>query len=68
MIVATTIMRKIYGDTAKVVYIGPCIANKNELLKYSGTLRPDSAITFIELRQLFEKDQNYGRKSRILGF
>ena len=57
MIVATAIMRKIYGDTAKVIYIGPCIANKNEFLKYSGTLRPNSAITFIELRQLFEKNQ-----------
>jgi iron only hydrogenase large subunit-like protein len=57
MIVATAIMHKIYGDTAKVVYIGPCIANKNELLKYSGTLRPEVAITFTELRQLFDDSQ-----------
>lgn len=57
MIVGTAMMRKIYGDDAKVVYIGPCIANKNELLKYSGALRPDSAITFIELRKLFEEHQ-----------
>jgi iron only hydrogenase large subunit-like protein len=57
MIVATAIMRKIYGETAKVVYIGPCIANKNELLKYTGTLRPDAALTFIELRQLFDARQ-----------
>jgi len=57
MIVATAIMRKIYGDASKVVYIGPCIANKNELLKYSGTLRPDAALTFIELRQLFDARQ-----------
>lgn len=57
MIVATAIMRQLYGENAKVVYIGPCIANKNEVSKYSGTLRPDAALTFIELRQLFDARQ-----------
>ncbi len=57
MIVATEIIRTLYGNDSKVVYIGPCIANKNELKKYSDTLRPDVAITFYELRNLFEKFQ-----------
>ncbi len=57
MIVATEMMHSIYGDDAKVVYIGPCIANKDELKKYSGNLRPDVAITYIELRKLFDEQQ-----------
>jgi len=57
MIVATAIVRSIYGADAKVVYIGPCIANKNEILKYSGSEKPDTAITFRELRMLFEQHE-----------
>ncbi len=57
MIIATTIMRKIYGKDVKVVYIGPCIANKNEILKYKNEQKPDIAITYDELRQIFTKNQ-----------
>jgi iron only hydrogenase large subunit-like protein len=57
MIIATAIIRALYGKETKVVYIGPCIANKNEINKYSGDLRPDTAITFDELRKMFDYHQ-----------
>jgi iron only hydrogenase large subunit-like protein len=57
MIIATALIREQYGKEVKVVYIGPCIANKNEISKYNGTFRPDAAITFGELRKLFDIHQ-----------
>jgi len=57
MIIATAIMHEIYGSEAKIVYIGPCIANKNELLKYNDNFRPDIAITYEELRIIFDNNQ-----------
>ncbi len=57
MVATAKIVRNTYGSDVKVVYIGPCIANKNEALKYSDDGKIDSVLTFVELRQLF-KEQN----------
>jgi len=55
MITTAKVMRKEYGDDIKVIYIGPCIANKEEALHYSGNAKVDSVLTFVELRELFKE-------------
>jgi len=48
MVAMTRVMRKKYGDDLSVVFIGPCVAKKAE------NSDVDAAITFIELREMFE--------------
>jgi len=48
MVAMTRVMRKKYGDDLSVVFIGPCVAKKAE------NSEVDAAITFIELREMFE--------------
>jgi len=55
MIASARVARKKYGPAIKVVYIGPCIANKNEALKYSDPALIDAVLTFVELRALFSE-------------
>ncbi|HSN50093.1 MAG TPA: [Fe-Fe] hydrogenase large subunit C-terminal domain-containing protein, partial [Bacteroidales bacterium] len=55
MIATTKAMRKKYGMGIRVVWIGPCIAAKNEVLLYDGDAKVDSVLTFTELRQLFSE-------------
>lgn len=43
------VARQIYGNEAKLVFIGPCTAKKAESELY------DEVLTFIELRKLFKK-------------
>lgn len=47
MVASTRVIRKMYGDNTKVVFIGPCIAKKGESNEI------DASITFTELRDLF---------------
>lgn len=49
MVAASKVIRRKYGTDLKVVFIGPCIAKKAENLEI------DEAITFVELRELFEQ-------------
>jgi PAS domain-containing protein len=49
------VAKNLYGEKAKVVYIGPEIANKKEISETSGKRAVDSVITFLELRALFEQ-------------
>lgn len=55
MVATAKIVRKLYGQEIKVVYIGPCIESKDEsrLFKDDGNI--DSVITFQELRNLFDE-------------
>lgn len=53
MVATAKVIRRKYGNDVKVVFIGPCIATKDEALKYTGDARIDSVLTFVELRQLF---------------
>jgi two-component system NtrC family sensor kinase len=48
MVAASRNLKKKYGDDIQVVFIGPCIAKKAESDEI------DYALTFIELRELFE--------------
>ncbi|MFH1120323.1 MAG: [Fe-Fe] hydrogenase large subunit C-terminal domain-containing protein [Bacteroidota bacterium] len=49
MIAMSKVMRKRYGDDLKVVFIGPCIAKKDESEEI------DAALTFRELREMIAK-------------
>jgi len=55
MIATAKVVRKLYGPDSKIVYIGPCIENKNEATLYTDDGRIDSVLTFIELRELFDE-------------
>jgi len=48
MVAMTRVMRNKYGDDLSVVFIGPCVAKKSE------NAEVDVAITFLELREMFE--------------
>lgn len=43
------VIKSLYGEHRKVVFIGPCIAKKTE------SSSPDNVLTFTELRSLFEQ-------------
>ena len=55
MVATARIMRRKYGSGIKVVFIGPCIATKDEALKFEGEAKIDSVLTFVELRKLFDE-------------
>ncbi|MCB2195448.1 MAG: 4Fe-4S dicluster domain-containing protein [Bacteroidetes bacterium] len=55
MVATAKIVRKLYGDDIKVVYIGPCIDSKDEANLFDGDGRIDSVLTFHELRKLFDE-------------
>jgi len=73
-VAAAGVARQKYGNDVKVVYIGPCIASKNEVLKYTGSRAIDANITFMELRELFtefgveEKNFEYSEFDQPLGY
>jgi hypothetical protein len=51
------VVRQIAGKDVKMVHISPLIASKDEILRFEGESRVDLAITFVELRELFEESQ-----------
>ena len=54
MIASAKVIRSVYGNDIKIVYVGPCIATKKEALRYKDTDgQIDAVMTFHELRQLF---------------
>ncbi|MEI7662645.1 MAG: [Fe-Fe] hydrogenase large subunit C-terminal domain-containing protein [Bacteroidota bacterium] len=53
MVATAKVIREKYGQNIRVVFIGPCIATKEEALKYDGDAKIDAVLTFVELRQLF---------------
>lgn len=78
MVATAKVVHHKHGNGIKVVYIGPCIANKKEALRYSDDARIDAVITFKELRELFSEygitegqheygdfDPPYGRKGSL---
>lgn len=48
------LLRKIYGDDIRVVFIGPCVSKKNESDDFNSLI--DVAITFKDLRNWFEEE------------
>ncbi len=55
MIATAKIVRKLYGNAIKVIYIGPCIDSKDEATLFNDDGKIDSVLTFHELRQLFDE-------------
>lgn len=55
MVATAKIVRKLYGDDIKVVYIGPCIDSKDEAHLFGDDGKIDSVLTFHELRKLFDE-------------
>jgi len=51
MVAMARVVRIIYGEDSKVVFIGPCLAKKAESQEI------DAAITFRELREMFQTDR-----------
>lgn len=48
------VVRKLEGKDLHLVYITPLIAGKDEIRRFEGDSRIELAITFVELRELFE--------------
>jgi iron only hydrogenase large subunit-like protein len=55
-IATAKVAHALYGPDTKVVYIGPNIAAKEEILRYQDDGKIDAALTFVELRELFEQN------------
>lgn len=55
MIATAKVIHREYGDDTKVVYIGPCIQNKDEARRFEGDGKVDAVLTFTELRELFDE-------------
>ena len=53
MAATAKVIRQRYGKDIRIVFIGPCIAIKDEALTYTGNAKIDSVLTFVELRELF---------------
>jgi two-component system NtrC family sensor kinase len=52
MIATARALRKIHGDDLKIVFIGPCIAKKNEILRDDLQNEVDEVLTFAETREM----------------
>jgi iron only hydrogenase large subunit-like protein len=55
MIATAKVVKGLYGPDVAVVQIGPCIDAKDEALIYENGKLIDEALTFVELRQLFDE-------------
>lgn len=53
MIATAMVVKQIYGEDTKIVFIGPCLAAKEEAEIINSKVHIDSVLTFIELRELF---------------
>lgn len=49
MVAMARVVKKVYGTDSRIVFIGPCLAKKDE------SREVDNAITFRELREMFEQ-------------
>jgi iron only hydrogenase large subunit-like protein len=56
MIAHARMMKKIYGPGIKVVFIGPCLAKKEEYKDFQNDNLLDAVITFDELRKWMDRD------------
>jgi iron only hydrogenase large subunit-like protein/nitrogen-specific signal transduction histidine kinase len=62
MVAMTRAVRKKHGDNLKVVFIGPCVAKKQESDEVTEIL------TFAELRELFRKRDIHPRNTELVAF
>lgn len=52
MVATARMLRRLHGPEIKTVFVGPCIAKKNEALSPLLADEVDAVLTFVELRQL----------------
>ncbi len=64
-IAAAKVVKKEYGESTRIVYIGPCIAAKEEARRYENEIKIDAVLTFEELRSLFTE---FGLVEKNLSF
>lgn len=57
MVATARALRKIHGEDLNVVFIGPCIAKKNETEQPEMSGEIEEVLTFSELRELFAKNK-----------
>lgn len=55
MVATTKVVREKYGQDVRIVYIGPCIAAKDEAMRFEGDSRIDAVMTFEEIRDMFKE-------------
>ncbi|PLX24941.1 MAG: histidine kinase [Salinivirgaceae bacterium] len=55
MVATAKVVREKYGKDVRIVYIGPCIAAKDEAMKFDEDSRIDVVLTFSEVRKMFEE-------------
>ena len=53
MIATARLLRAQYGESRRIVFVGPCIAKKREAVEPLVAGEVDEALTFAELRQMF---------------
>ncbi|PKL18120.1 MAG: histidine kinase [Spirochaetae bacterium HGW-Spirochaetae-5] len=53
MVAAARAVHRLYGDDLKIVFIGPCIAKKDEAARPDIAQDIDEVLTFRELREMF---------------
>lgn len=54
MIAAARAAKKLYGERAGIVFMGPCVAKKSEIMHPSVAGEVDFVLTFTELKELFK--------------
>ncbi|MCP4379437.1 MAG: 4Fe-4S dicluster domain-containing protein [bacterium] len=54
MVATARVLRKLHGDKLRVVFVGPCVAKKGEAMTSCLPGDVDAALTFGELRDMFE--------------
>jgi len=54
-IAAAKTLKKEYGEATKIIYIGPCIAAKEEAKRYGEEVKIEAVLTFDELREMFSE-------------
>ena len=64
-IASVKMLRQEYGKEVKIIYIGPCIAAKDEAKRYKDELVIDAVLTFEELRGIFDE---FGIEEKNLRF
>lgn len=56
MVAAARVMRSIHGERARIVFIGPCLAKKEEAIAEQVQGEIDCVLTFAELRLLLDME------------
>lgn len=56
MVATAKMLHQIRGNDLKVVFIGPCIAKKGEIISDNLVSEVEESLTFVELREMFEAE------------